>query len=280
MSMKLKWIVCAAAWAFSLGSASARAGSETAGVPWQTSVPKAAPAALAANKPLLLEFWADWCPPCKVMDEQVYSDATVVRAMTKVVPVRIDVDKQQPLVRKYEIASMPTLLFADSYGNELFRFTGVVTVDTMTQLLRELPGDMTNINRFAQILADDKNNFSALDSLGRELKADALFRASNVYYERATRVRTAPPAKVGEILIAMGHNNLELKEFRQAAQLFDRYLQNFKGGPAESEAMLGLGRALLFQDKRADAKRTLQALVARQKSGPFYDEATRLLSGL
>lgn len=279
----MKRFVCAVACVFSLGLGQAvyAAPAETpGGVPWQTSLQKATPAALAANKPILLEFWADWCPPCKVMDAEVYSNAAVVRAMGKVLPVRIDVDKQQPLVRKYEVASMPTLLFADSYGNELFRFAGVVTVDTMTQLLQELPGDMTTINHLAQILQNDKNNFSALDSLGRELKSDALFRASNVYYERATRVRTAPPAKVGEILIAMGHNNLELKEFRQAAQVFERYLQNFKGGPAEFEAMLGLGRAQLFQDKRADAKRTLQTLVARQKSGPFYDEATRLLSGL
>ena len=53
---------------------------------------------------------------------------------------------------------------------------------------RELPGDMTNINRLAQTLADDKNDFAALESLGRELKADALFRASNVYYEPSVEI--------------------------------------------------------------------------------------------
>ena len=44
--------------------------------------------------------------------------------------------------------------------------------------------------------------------------------------------------------------------------------------------MLGLGRALLFQNKRADAKRTLQTLTGRYKAGPIYNEAMRLLAGL
>jgi thiol-disulfide isomerase/thioredoxin len=256
---------------------------EAAGdIPWQTNLQKASATALSANKPILIEFWADWCPPCKVMDAEVYPDAGVVKAMAKVLPVRIDVDKQGALARQYEVASMPTLVFADSYGNELFRFAGTITAATMIRLLDELPGDVTNINRLARILARDKDNFEALEGLGRELKAAGLFRASNVYYGRATRGRAMPEqaARRGDILIAMGHNHLELKEFRQAANAFERYLAAFSGGRAEPEAMLGLGRALLFQNKRADAKRTLQTLTSRHTAGPIYDQAMRLLASL
>lgn len=253
-----------------------------AAVNWETNVERGSAAALKANKPLLLEFWADWCPPCLVMDAEVYTNVSVIEAMTKVLPVRIDVDKQPAMTRKYELTGMPMLVFADSYGNELFRFTGILTVPTLLQLLQELPGDVTNINQLTRILAKDKDNFAALESLGRELKAAGLFRSSNVYYGRATRVRTLPEeaGKRGDILIAMGHNHLELKEFREAARVFERYLADFRGGPAEPEAMLGLGRALLFQNKRPEAKRTLQTLTGRYKSGPIYTEAMRLLASL
>jgi hypothetical protein len=177
---------------------------------------------------------------------------------------------------------MPMLVFADSYGNELFRFTGILTVQTLLQLLQELPGDVTNINYLSRILAEDVDNFAALESLGRELKAAGLFRSSNVYYTRATRVRTVPEqaGRRGDILIAMGHNHLEVKEFREAARVFERYLADVRGGPAEPEAMLGLGRALLFQNKRSEAKRTLQTLTGRHKTGPIYNEAVRLLASL
>jgi thioredoxin-like negative regulator of GroEL len=251
-------------------------------IAWRTNVRAASTAALPANKPMLIEFWAVWCPPCKVMDEQVYTDASVKKAMAKVLPVRIDVDKQEAVAREYDIASMPTLIFADSYGHELFRFTGTITAETMVQLLNELPGDVTTINRLTQIIAKDKDNFAALESLGRELKRAALFRSSNTYYGRAMRVRASPDEirKRGEMLIAMGHNHLELKEFREAGESFDRYLQEFGGGPGEADAMLGLARALVFQNKRSDAKRTLQTLTARYRSGPVHDAAVRLLTGL
>ena len=278
-----------------------------AAVNWETNVERGSVAALKANKPMLLEFWADWCPPCLVMDAEVYSDASVIEAMTKVLPVRIDGDRQPAMTRKYELTGMPLLVsaasygntsigmpvssylrvmamlvFADSYGNELFRFTGILTVQTMLQLLEELPGDVTSINQLARILAKDKDNFAALESLGRELKGAGLFRSSNQYYGRALRGRTVPEqaGTRGGMLIAMGHNHLELKEFREAANVFGRYLEDFRGGPAEPDAMLGLGRALLFQNKRADAKRTLQTLTNRHKTGPAYSEAMRLLAGL
>ena len=266
-----------------VGCAAAGAAPGAAGdIAWQTNLRTASTAARAANKPMLIEFWAVWCPPCKVMDEQVYPNAVVKEAMSKVVPVRIDVDKQESIVRQYDIASMPTLIVADSYGTELFRFSGNISAETMTELLNELPGDITNINRLTQIIAKDKDNVAALEGLGRELKAAKLFRTSNQYFERAMRARV--PAgqenRRGEIIIAVGQNQLELKQFREAGESFERYLREFSGGPAEPDAMLGLARALVFLNKRADARRTLQMLTARYKTGSAHDQAVRMLAAL
>jgi thioredoxin-like negative regulator of GroEL len=270
-------VTCAVAYA-AAGAATGAAGD----IAWQTNLRTASAAARAVNKPMLIEFWAVWCPPCKVMDEQVYPNAAVKEAMSKVMPVRIDVDKQESVARQYDIASMPTLIVADSYGTELFRFTGNVSAETMTELLKELPADITNINRLTQIVARDKDNAAALESLGRELKAAKLFRASNQYFERAMRVRAraGQESRRGEILIAMGQNQHELKQFREAGESFERYLREFSGGPGEPDAMLGLARALVFQNKRADARRTLQMLTARYKTGPAHDQAVRLLGTL
>jgi len=78
---------------------------------------------------------------------QVYTHADVIAAVTKVQPVRIDVDKQPGVMRRYAVSGMPTIVFADSRGNELFRFQGTLTVDTAVQLLGELPADVGNLNR-------------------------------------------------------------------------------------------------------------------------------------
>lgn len=246
------FVICALACAAAV--VVARAADDIA---WRTNVRTASAAAISMNKPMLIEFWAVWCPPCKVMDDDVYTNASVKAAITKVMPVRIDVDKQESVARQYEITAMPTLIFADSYGNELFRFSGNVSVETMTQLLEELPGDVTTINRLTQIVAKDKDNFAALDGLGRELRRAKLFRASNRYYDRALRVGASADqaGPRGDILIAMGENHLELKEYRDAVQRFERYLREFKGGPAEAQARRGLGRARSLLNAGAEPQR-------------------------
>jgi thioredoxin-like negative regulator of GroEL len=250
-----------------------------AAVTWETSLERGSATALKASKLLFIEFWASWCPPCLVMDAEVYPNASVIEAMTKVVPVRIDVDKQPQVARQYRLTGMPTIVFADSYGNELFRFMGTLTVDTALKLIKDLPGDVTTFNRLSEVLAKDKDNFAALTQFGGELRTAGLWRPSNAYFSRAMRVRARRDQRGtrGAILIAMGHNHLELKEFAEAADVFERFLKEFAGSPAEAEAMLGLGRALLAQNRRSEARRTLERLTARYRSGPAYEEAVRLL---
>ena len=85
-------------------------------------------------------------------------------------------------------------------------------------------------------------------------------------------------AERAEILLAMGLNHLDLKESREAAKAFERYLDDFPGGVQEPEATLGLARAWLLENDAARARRILQTLTSRHTSGPVYDAASRLLA--
>lgn len=191
-------------------------------IEWQTRLDSARAAALRDNRPILIEFWAAWCAPCKFMDANVYTDPRVAAAMGKVLPVRVDVDRETVLTRKYSVEGMPTIVFADSRGNELFRYSGLLTVDLMLGLLRELPGDIARVNQLAGALEQDEDDLAALEGLGRELRAAALYRASNKYYRRALR---APAARQradtrAAILREIGRNHEALQEPDEAAKAF------------------------------------------------------------
>ena len=63
---------------------------------------------LNANEPVLVDFWAEWCPPCKAMDP-ILDDLSVELA-GKVKIVTLDVETNPGIVTRYNVRAMPTLI--------------------------------------------------------------------------------------------------------------------------------------------------------------------------
>lgn len=63
---------------------------------------------LGADKPVLVDFWAEWCPPCKAMDPIL--DQLSVELADKVKIVKLDVDSNPGTTVRYNVRAMPTLI--------------------------------------------------------------------------------------------------------------------------------------------------------------------------
>src|SRR3954468_4893556 len=102
MTIRVRFTAAAAALAAALLLPSTAAGE----IRWETRIDRATQTALSSNRPIFIEFWAVWCAPCKEMEANVYSTPAASDAMRSVIPVRIDMDHQQDVARKYAVGAM------------------------------------------------------------------------------------------------------------------------------------------------------------------------------
>jgi thiol:disulfide interchange protein len=101
------------------------------GIRWAHNVDDGLEQARKQGKPVMIDFMAVWCPPCKAMEDSTFSDRAVVEKASAFVPVRIDIDKQREvaskygaLARKYGGVGIPNILFLSVDGKKLKHVVG------------------------------------------------------------------------------------------------------------------------------------------------------------
>lgn len=93
--------------------------------------------------PVIIDFYADWCIPCKELDAITFSDAKVIEESRKFLSLKADMTKSlspevESLRNKFKIVGVPTVLILDSNGNEINRITGFVNAEEFINIIKSI----------------------------------------------------------------------------------------------------------------------------------------------
>jgi putative thioredoxin len=232
------------------------------------------------RQPVLVDFWAPWCGPCKQLTPVI--EKAVAAARGKVKLVKMNIDDHPEIAGQLGIQSIPAVV-AFSKGKPVDAFMGAVPesqvkafidkvagpggADAMIEEALEAAAKMLAAGdaagaaeAYAGILAHDPESTAALAGL-----ISAQLEAGNV--EQARRlIDSVPEAKRGDKEIAAALARVELAE--QAASLGDvKDLEAaIAANPADCKARFDLALALNARDRREEAAEQLLEIIKRDRS--------------
>jgi thiol:disulfide interchange protein DsbD len=103
---------------------------------WLRAEPEATQLARASGRPLVVDFMADWCLPCKEMDVKVFSHPDVVAELSEFTLLRVDLSREDedPLLAavkaKYDVNTLPAVRVVSVEGQIVQRFDTIVDAPT------------------------------------------------------------------------------------------------------------------------------------------------------
>ena len=98
---------------------------------WGNNLDSALTIASNNNKIIMIDFTAEWCPPCQKMEKETFPNLDIIKKSNDFIPIRIDIDKQQNIAqeyngnaRKYGGIGIPNILFLDKDKNIIRHIVG------------------------------------------------------------------------------------------------------------------------------------------------------------
>ncbi len=252
-------------------------------IKWEKNFDAALRKAKTSGKPVIVDFWAEWCAWCHRLDQSTYVDPWVVRKAQAFVAVKIDTEgsrKEQSIAERYQVRTLPTIVFLSPEGRQLLRvpFQGPGqfphTLDAALEVAQQ-------VMPWEEALARNPDDPRALFALGTHLFEQEYIEDARDLLRRAVErdaQEDAENRRRARMLLAIVEH--VSRNFVEAERLVKEALALPPNPEDQPMLLFVLGRTYVSWGRQADAVATLEVIVREYPGSPVAAKAREALVNL
>ena len=255
-----------------------------AAIKWERSFDEALKKAKATNKPVLVDFWAEWCFWCHQLDKTTYVDPAVVARSADFVAVKVNTEagkREEQIALHYDVQNLPTIAFLSPGGHLVLRVGAFQGPGQFPQTMDSALSAARRVGALETAIDLNPRDQGALRELGIHLYEQECYEESRELLQQAIKhdeQQLAVSRRKARLLLAIIQNYDH--KFGEAEALLKEALAIRPPGEDEPKILFVLGRTYASWGKIADSQRTMQAIVRRYPESPLAQKARETITSL
>jgi len=259
-------------------------GAEKPSIKWEKSFDEALKRAKRTGKPVMIDFWAEWCGWCKRLDQTTYLDPQVLKLAEDFVAVKIDTEgtpKEMAIAERFDVSSLPTIVFVSPEGHRLLRVRGFQGAGQFPSTLENARDAAVRVIGWEIAISKNAKDAMALTRLGVHLFEQEEYEEARDVLIRATKADWASgAAERRKTRMLIGIIQTYDKRYAEAESVLKEALAVKPPDDQEPRLLFVLGRAYYNWGKPDKAREVMQQIVVRYAGSSVAQKARDTLGAL
>jgi len=256
-----------------------------AGLRWERNYDVAKKKAKETKKPLLVDFWAEWCTWCHRLDRTTYVDPQVVKLAEDFIAVKVNTEgtpREAAIALQYDVTSLPTIAFLSPAGHPILRLRGYLGPGQFPESMVEARELAAKVMGWEAALDKNAKDAAALFGLGRHLYQQEDYEESRELLAAATIGDASQPVanrKLARLLLGSLTYSYEQK-YEEAEAILKAGLAIEPPHEYDAKLLYVLGKNYLAWGKKTEARAAFQEIVKDHAESPVAEKARETLVAL